>query len=263
VTGYVEMKTSIRSIMRDIFSHTYLGFNDIIVRYRRTSFGPLWMVVGSIINIFTTSYVFSSIFQLSISEILPFISAGIICWGFLASLIGDGCTTFVAASGIIGYYPVSFVPICVRTFVRNFIVFLHNIPVLIAVSLYFSKPIFPYILMVFPVMILLFITSISFTIVFGFLSSRFRDIPQLVNYMLGILFFVTPVIWSIEMLKSRTFLVYFNPLTYYMDVLRSPFIGQWPKPLSLFIVLLITVILSIVAFFVFKMYRKRLAFWIQ
>jgi ABC-type polysaccharide/polyol phosphate export permease len=53
----------------------------------------------------TIGVVFGQIFNSPMTEFLPFLAAGMIFWSFISSVITEGCTSFIAAEGIIKQFP--------------------------------------------------------------------------------------------------------------------------------------------------------------
>ena len=52
--------------------------------------------------------VFGGLFNTAIENFLPFLTAGLILWAFVAGTINEGCLSFISAEGIIKItYPLS------------------------------------------------------------------------------------------------------------------------------------------------------------
>src|SRR5207244_13015149 len=67
---------------------------------------------------------------------LPFLCTGLLAWNMVATIMSEGCVTFVAAEGLIKQlrFPYSILACSVAW--RNVIVFLHNLVILVALALY-------------------------------------------------------------------------------------------------------------------------------
>src|SRR5690606_38293826 len=83
-----------------------LGWQDVRQRYRRSVLGPFWLTISMGIMIFTIGVVFGHIFKTPMQEFLPFLAIGLILWGFISSVITEGCMGFIAAEGIIKQLPI-------------------------------------------------------------------------------------------------------------------------------------------------------------
>jgi lipopolysaccharide transport system permease protein len=75
------------------------------------------------------------------------------------------------------------------------------------------------------------------------------------------LFFVTPVFWSIGMLGDHTWIASINPMFHILEILRQPLLGKSASCLSYVTVIAIGFSLILVGLIVFKKNRNKLAFW--
>jgi ABC-type polysaccharide/polyol phosphate export permease len=98
--------------------------------------------------------------------------------------------------------------------------------------------------------------------ILGVLSARFRDIPPIVSNAVQLIFFITPVLWRPENLKSRVWVVDWNPLYYLLEIVRRPLVGESP-PLSFWAIAIGFTIASLaVGFSLFARFRGRVAYWV-
>ena len=243
---------------------TMLGWQDIKQRYRRSKLGPFWLTISMGVMIGTIGVVFGQVFKTPMSEYLPFLATGIILWTFFSTAIMEGSSAFIEGSGMIRqlYLPLSLYP--ARVLWRNTIVLLHNIAILPFLFLILGKGISWNICLVIPGF-LLFILNLSWmTTMLGLLSTRFRDMPQIINSILQVMFYITPVIWVPSSLnpRSASMLMEPNPLYHLLQVVRGPILGQQPTMMNWMVSLLMALIgLSITLVF-FGKYKKRIAYWL-
>ena len=60
----------------------------------------------------------------------------------------------------------------------------------------------------------------------GVLSTRYRDIPQLVTNFIQVMFFLTPIFWSPLTLPNRPAFVTLNPFYHLIEIVRAPLLGD-------------------------------------
>ncbi len=97
----------------------------------------------------------------------------------------------------------------------------------------------------------------------GMLSARFRDIPQLVSNVLQVAFFLSPIIWSAEMLPpGRRYLADFNLLFHFIEVVRAPLLGETLHMISWLVVTALLIGGSTLTFVVFARFRARIPYWL-
>jgi ABC-type polysaccharide/polyol phosphate export permease len=115
--------------------------------------------------------------------------------------------------------------------------------------------------------VLIVLSSVGIGMWLGPLANRFRDIGPLVSAFTRILFFLTPIFWSIDMVSEngREYLAWYNPLTYQLLAFRDPILGSTHNPPIGITPLGVTAILAIVnlviGFIVFSKYRTKQVYW--
>ena len=80
---------------------TRLGWNDILYRYRRSTLGPFWSTVNIAITVIALGLVYSQIFKLPIAQLMPYVCAGLIAWGFISSVMLDAGSLFSGSESYI------------------------------------------------------------------------------------------------------------------------------------------------------------------
>src|ERR1700744_1937502 len=180
-----------------------LGWLDIRLRYRGSMLGPFWLTLSTGIMVAALGILYSTLFKLDLATYLPFLALSQVLWGFLASLVSEACTTFTDAEGVIRSVRMPFFVFSLRALIRNAVVLGHNIVVIVVVFAIFDT--WPGIsgLMALPGLLLWVIDALALTLILGAFCARFRDIQPIVNSVMQIAFFITPVIWKPTQLGAR------------------------------------------------------------
>jgi ABC-2 type transport system permease protein/lipopolysaccharide transport system permease protein len=110
--------------------------------------------------------------------------------------------------------------------------------------------------------LLVLLNGATATLFIGMVSARFRDVPQLINSVVQIVFFVTPIMWKPELLRSRTFIADFNPFYHLLEIVRAPLLGTLPSAKSYIAVLLITLVNVVIVGAFFARFRSRISYWV-
>ena len=113
-----------------------------------------------------------------------------------------------------------------------------------------------------PGLVLVLANGALATLLIGLISSRFRDVPQIISSVVQIVFFVTPIMWKPELLQGRSEVVEFNPFFHLIEVVRAPLLGVVPARGSYFAVLLITLVNLLVTGAFFVRFRSRISYWV-
>jgi lipopolysaccharide transport system permease protein len=117
-------------------------------------------------------------------------------------------------------------------------------------------------LLAIPALVLLIINGALVNLSVGIISARFRDVPQVINSAVLIVFFITPIFWKPEMLKGKTYILDYNPFFHLIEIVRAPLLGNLPSAKSYFLVLVITLINFAVTGAFFSRFRSRIAYWV-
>jgi ABC-type polysaccharide/polyol phosphate export permease len=91
---------------------------------------------------------------------------------------------------------------------------------------------------------------------------RYRDMIQVVNTWMMVLFFVTPVMWKPDFLPPRyRFIVDVNPMAQFLELLRNPFLGQPVSAYAWTFTALIAIGGALIALPLIGRYQRRIIFW--
>jgi ABC-type polysaccharide/polyol phosphate export permease len=239
-----------------------LGWQDVMLRYRRSIIGPLWLTISMGVTIFALGYIYGGLFNIDVEHYLPFLTAGFLVWGLLTSTINEGCQTYIETDWIIRQIdlPLSMFPL--RVVWRNLIIFSHNTLIYILVAWIFNLNVGWSLLLVIPGLMLLLLNAVWFATLLGMLSARFRDLPQIISSILQVAFFITPIIWTPEQAEHRPLLVVSNPFYHFIELLRAPMLGKTPTLLNWEVALLITAAGWLLTFVFYRRFHGRIAYWV-
>ncbi|MGE0221746.1 MAG: ABC transporter permease [Acetobacteraceae bacterium] len=239
-----------------------LGWLDIRLRYRGSMLGPLWLTISTGVMVGALGFLYSALFKMDIHEYLPFLALSLVLWGFLSSLVSEGCTTFTEAEAVIRSVRMPFFVFSIRILIRNVTVLLHNMIVIVVVFAIFSHwPNWDWLLAI-PALGLWIIDALALTLLLGAFCARFRDIQPIVNSVMQIAFFLTPVIWKPEQLGEGADLLPLSPFFDMLDIVRAPLLGQEPALMTWAGALLYSILLCGVSWLFFVRARGRVAFWL-
>jgi homopolymeric O-antigen transport system permease protein len=238
-----------------------LAMQDIKMRYRGSILGPFWLTISTLVMIAAIGSIYPRILHIPASDYLPYLATGLVIWSLLASLINEGCSTFLSVQHIIRQVRLPFSLHAFHSVFRNLVVFAHSFIVIPLVIIIFSVPITWTIIWIVPGMMLITINGVWLSILLGMASARFRDIPPIVNSFVTVAFFATPVFWHPQSLGVERWVVDYNPLFAALDVIRAPILGVTPSPYSWPVLLVTTAVGSVFTFLFFARWRARISYW--
>jgi ABC-2 type transport system permease protein len=250
---------------RELWLH--LGWQDIKQRYRRSVLGPFWITIATGTTAVAMGGLYSMLFKLELSEHLPYVTLGLIVWNLINASILEGADVFVANEGLIKQLPTPLSVHVYRLVWRQMILFAHNIIIFVVIAIIFPKPWNWADLSVIPALALIMLNCVWVSLCFGILATRYRDIGPLLNSIVQLLFFMTPIIWNEATLQAQgagqwAKLVELNPLLHYLDIVRAPLLGADQELRHWIVVIVLTVIGWTLAALAMKQYRARVPYWV-
>ena len=238
-----------------------MGLHDTRQRYRRSFLGPFWITISMGVMVAAIGLLYGKIFKQNLAEYLPFLCCGYVSWGLISGLILDGTRSFIAAETMIRQITAPISIYVYRSVWTNLITFAHNIWIYVIVALWFGvNPGWAGLLLI-PALVIVLINGMWVGLLIGLFGVRFRDVPMVVQSVVQVLFFVTPIIWRPEMLPGRAVLLNLNPFYHFVEIIRGPLLGRIPSPENWAAVVLVTLIGWGVAMLFYSAYRWRTAYW--
>jgi ABC-type polysaccharide/polyol phosphate export permease len=243
---------------------TLLGVSDIRQRYKRSRIGQFWITLSMGVFVGGIGVVYAFLFKQPVYDYIPFLAVNYVVWSLISGVIGDSTTAFVQASVFLRHEALPKTAFVMRVLMRNLIAFAHNLVIIPLVFLAFGVIPSPVALLAIPGLALLFVAAFLVTLIFGILCTRFRDLPQIVQNLVQIAFFVTPVMWHADQLggRARLLIVELNPFTAFLQIVAEPIQSRVPGLAVYASALLAIVILVAFAWPLFARFRARIVYWL-
>lgn len=265
------MRTHLSSVVSDIFLTLkdyslvgMLGWLDVRHRYKRSAVGPFWLTASMGIMIATMGIIFSKIFHIPLKEFLPFLSVGIILWGFISTTVTESCASFALSSALVKQLSVPLFLYVARVLWRNTLILAHNIAIFPVVLLCVGKMPSWTVFLSIPGFLLFVINMAWISLILGILCARYRDLTQLINSSMQIIFYATPIMWMPDKLSQRmgTYLINVNPFYHLISIVRAPLLGELPTMTSWITSAVLAIAGWTIALLVFARCKNRIAYWL-
>lgn len=244
-----------------------LTSRDLKARYRGSVLGYFWSLANPLMLLGVYTLVFTRFFpRPDISPYALFLFAGILPWIFFSGAVMESTAAISGNSGLIKkvMFPAEALPIVVV--LSHLVHFALALPVLLAafgVAFAMGKVPFHPVMIFVPVLMLLealFVAGIALAV--SSASVLFRDLRDLVQNLLQLGFFLTPVIYSIQGLPSQLMrtVLRFNPMTPFVVAFQDIFFfGRPPALVDVVLMVLYAFGSLAVGFIVFDRLRDTLA----
>lgn len=242
---------------------TTLGWQDIKLKYKRSSIGPFWITISMAVTIYTIGFLYGHLFKVDIKEYFPHLASGIIGWTFISTSLIESTNIFVESENYIKNAETHYTVFMMRLMIRNIIIFLHNI--IAYLPIFFLLKIIPgfNIFLLIPAIFIVSLNVVLWGTVLAILGTRFRDLLPIITSLIQVAFFMTPIMWIPNFLpeKYQWFILY-NPFNQFLNLLRNPLLNKPIDQWSIMIVLLV----SLTGFLFFShfinKYKTRIVFWL-
>jgi lipopolysaccharide transport system permease protein len=239
-----------------------LAWFDIVLRYRRSMLGPLWLTLSMGALIAGMGPLYGGLFKVDLAVFFPHLALGIIFWGLFSTIVSESCVVFVNSASYLkqAYFPISL--FVWRSLARNLIIFAHQIVLYLPVAWWVGISISSSVWLVVPALLLTLVNGHAIGLMLGLLCTRYRDVTQIVNSVMQVLMFLTPVFWLPSSLPDRAQYVLWNPLAQLLDLLRTPLMGGMPAVNTWLSIMGWTLVNIAVASWLFAKYRRRVIYWL-
>lgn len=241
---------------------TRFAFHEIRQRFRRSLLGPFWLTASMGAFVGALGFVSSTLFQQDMGVMLPYIAVGVIFWGLITSCITEGSMVFIAREGYIRNVPMPLSVHLYQMIARNLIIWFFNMAIYVFIAITFGvRP--GWAILVFLLSAPLLLINIAWmSLAAGILSARYRDIPQLIASMIQVVFFMTPIFWSVQNLPSRPAFVTANPLYHLLAIVREPLLGNMPTALNWWVAIGLAIVGCAVTAWLYRRAQPRIAYWV-
>jgi ABC-type polysaccharide/polyol phosphate export permease len=240
-----------------------LAWLEIKQRYSRSMIGPFWITISMAIMIGAMGPLYGALFGQNVPSYIQNLAVSLIMWNFISTCINEAGSVFIGAENYIKQVSLPFSVYVFKLISKNSLILSHNAVIGIVVLIILPPQNFQNIFL-FPIGLMLVIGNLCcFVLLIGIFSARFRDLPQLVTNIMQVMFFLSPILWTADMLPdNRRYLADLNPIYHLIEVVRSPLLGYSPPTLSWAICFGFLFVGGVVSFFIYARYRARIPYWL-
>jgi len=192
---------------------------DLKARYRGSFLGFLWSFVNPLLLLLTYGVVFTYMLPMRGQGSEPyflFLFCGILPWTWFNASIAEASGVLISGGNLIKkvLFPAEVLPTV--TVFANFMHFLLGLPILFLFLAWSGKLGWSALLLPVPLLVQMVLT-LGMALFISALTVHFRDIQNLLNHVMQLWFFSTPVLYSFSALPAPLRNVLrFNPMTHIM-----------------------------------------------
>jgi lipopolysaccharide transport system permease protein len=212
----------------------FLAWRDLKVRYRQTVLGIVWAVVQPLLLMLVFSLFLGRVQGIAPGTVAYplFAFAGLVPWTLFSKSLAGASESLVSASNLIQrvYFPRLLLPVAaLGPYVVDFaFAFVALVGVMLALGV---NPT-PTALAIVPLTLLDLAAALAFGIWLSAANVQYRDVRQLVPFLLQLWLFASPVVYAADIVPPNLQGLYLlNPMTGVIEGFRWALLGQGPAPL--------------------------------
>jgi lipopolysaccharide transport system permease protein len=227
----IDRSAGVMAKLREMWSYRELIVNlvlrDLRVRYKGSALGYLWTQIAPLLMMLVFWVVFSLFFRSSIAMFPIFLIAALLPWNFCNEAVMGGSRSVIDNANLIKkvFFPREVLPVV--SVLSSLLNYLLSLPMLFLVMAVvqlgtLGRLNFAWTFAYLPVLLIiqaLFLTGVAlFT---GALAVHFRDFVHLIGILLQFWFFLTPVVYSLDMIDTTIFGIPLAPLVRWLNPMAS------------------------------------------
>ncbi|HZY41993.1 MAG TPA: ABC transporter permease [Anaerolineae bacterium] len=183
-----------------------LTVRDLKARYKNSVLGIGWSLFNPLLMMLVFTLVYTVMLGQSSRHDYPaFILSGLLPWNFFSASIMGSTFSIVGNSHLIKkvYFPREVLPISI--ILSNLVNFLIAIPVYVVLALLLGGQMTGWVLLLPVVIVVQLIFALGVSFILSAINVFYRDVQQIMDVVILAWFFLTPVIWDVNMLPvSKT-----------------------------------------------------------
>jgi lipopolysaccharide transport system permease protein len=233
-----------------------LTLRDIRSRYKQSVLGIAWALIQPLAMMLIYTVVFSHIARIDTGKIpYPIFSYIVLLpWTFFAGGLTQGTECLVTNFNLITkiYFPREAFPI--SAILGRVVDLGLGIVVMIPLFFYYHIHITPWLLMIFPVLIIQVCFMLGVTFMMSAFNLFYRDIRHIMPLLVQLWLYLTPIIYPLSLVPKKYMAVYMlNPMTPVMDTYRRvALLHEAPMWGYLGLAAVLSVVMLIVGYRIFK-----------
>ncbi|MBL7855240.1 MAG: ABC transporter permease [Cyclobacteriaceae bacterium] len=235
----------------------FFTWRDIKIKYKQTTLGFLWAILQPLIMMAIFTFFFGKTLHVP-SQDIPYpvyVFSGLLIWNLFSSGLTNAANSMVSNAQIIKkiYFPRLIIP--VSSILVALFDFLMALVLFVGILIFYRQPVSWLCLIVWPLAILVGVmAALGLGAAFAALNVKYRDFRYVIPFLVQVLFFLSPVIYPISMLKypGLQYILVCSPLYAAIELFRFPITGLVPQLDFLGISFLSGIILLLIGMAYFK-----------
>ena len=242
----------------------FLTWRDIKVRYKQAVLGIAWAILQPVLTTLITSIVFGYLLKVDTGSSLPypvFTLAALLPWHLFQLSLQKSSVSLVGNANLITkiYFPRVIIPL--SSVLAVLVDFGISVILLFIAMAIFKLPLTWNALWLIPLTLLTILAALAVGLWLSALNVQYRDIQQMVPFLLQIWMYATPIVYPITIIPEGTirYLYSLNPMVGVVQGFRWALFGGTPPDITLLVSTLAVLVLLVSGLFFFRRMEKTFA----
>jgi ABC-type polysaccharide/polyol phosphate export permease len=240
----------------------YFAWGEIRSRYSRSVLGPLWLLLNTSVSVACLSVIYSLLLHQDPGQMVPLVTVGLVVWQWLAACVSEASATFTRNAHYIRNIPGPLSSFLLILLLRQAMILAHHLIVVLVVFALFPPTWGWSQLLVLPGLALVVANLAWVCLVLAVTGARFRDLEHTVAAIMPLLFLISPVIYRPDLLAGNQWLVWVNPFSYLIALIRDPLLGASPPPFVAAVASGMALVGGLAATLLLGRFRNQIPFWV-
>ncbi|WGL17286.1 ABC transporter permease [Microbulbifer bruguierae] len=254
-TAWADMRSALK--LKNVW--IALASEDISDQHKRTSLGPLWLLI----NYLAFTFTFVVIFQRGqgIENFPAYVSLGLLAWFFINEIISLSVTLFAREEGFLKGTVLPISTYVLRLLMQSIIRMGFTIIGCVAILSLNHTPLSLGWIYSLSGLALLILIAPAAIINLAFIGAFFPDSKFIISNIMRVGMFATPIFWHPANSGGLRQKIYeLNPFTYMLEIVRQPILTDQFQTYAFLLCASIGLVLWIIAFIVLGSLRKKVIF---
>lgn len=234
---------------------------EIRGRYKNSFLGVLWSFLNPLLQLLVYSVIFGALLAGGDKTYPIYICVALIPWTYFTTAITQAAFTVIGNADIIKkvYFPREILPVSVVT--SGAVNFIISTIIILAFVIFSGVGLSWYILLYPFILLIQYVLLLGIGFIVSSVTVYFRDLEHIIGVVLMAAFYATPIVYKLGQLPhTLQILVNLNPMTHLINAYRDIFYYHQMPNMEILVTLLgISLVLTVVGYFIFKKLQKGFA----
>ena len=247
---------------------------DLKSRYKGSSLGAFWSLLNPLLYMLVYTVVFSHFMRFKVvgAPYPVYLLSGLLAWNFFSQAITFSAGSVLGNGSIVKKVRFPWVLLTLSAVLAAFVNYLISLALLVPLVIFFHVSLGLPLVVAPAIALTTFVFALGLGLLVASANVFFRDVEYLINIVLQVWFFMTPIIYQLSSVLqapgSDSFLgrvlratLYINPMTWVVSGFQDVFaFDRWPEhPLGLLYSAAMALVALAVGSWVFHKLRPRFA----